>query len=142
MLYSVLHYVVCRGTRRLHGSRDDHRVPAPYCIHVEYLMALPALTAVAVATQSLVASNATFLILYGLGPHGPYGLGINIFLGRWDLKCTRSCSMTVSNPNNRSFQLQLFAFASTYHNIYLPRKRFALPYFARDAILSSVRFNY
>ena len=43
-------------------------------------MALPALTAVAVATQSLVASNATFLILYGLGPHGLYGLGINIFV--------------------------------------------------------------
>ena len=60
------------------------RVPAPHCIHVEYLSALPALTAVAVAKQSLVASNATYYP-YGLEPLGPYGLRNNNFLDRWDV---------------------------------------------------------
>ena len=45
-----------------------------------YLMALPALTAVAVAAQRLVASTAAYLIFYGLGPQGLYGLGINIIV--------------------------------------------------------------
>ena len=82
MLYSVLHYyVVCRGTRRLHGSRDDPvgvwtSGPVAMLHPRGYLMALPALTVVAVAAQRLVAANATYLILYGLGPQDLYGLGI------------------------------------------------------------------
>ena len=50
----------CMGLAVIRSPWRSGRVPAPHCIHVEYLSALPALTAVAVAKQSLVASNATY----------------------------------------------------------------------------------